>query len=67
MPTTPPLEWKRATADHAGTCQPCNQPTNRIVAFREEGQPRWGATFICDSCLEGYAAMAAISRKPAEA
>jgi len=63
--TTPKLEWKRASADHTGTCQPCDQETNRIVAFRPLGDPRYGAMFICDDCLEGLTSVA--SRRPADA
>jgi hypothetical protein len=67
------MEWKRASAGTAGTCQPCGEPTNRIVAFRQPGNsqfgpednPRFDAMFICDDCLEGLVSVA--SRRPADA
>jgi len=65
MPEKPKMEWKRCTADHGGTCQPCDQETNRLVAFRPLGDPRWGAMFICDTCFEGM--MTVATRRPADA
>jgi len=60
------LEWKRATADHSGTCQPCGGSTNRIVAFRPKGNTRYDAMFLCDDCLEMLGKLSQISRRPAD-
>lgn len=60
----PKLEFVRATADHGGTCQPCQQETNRLTAFRVIGAPRWDAMFLCDDCQIGMAA--ARNKPPAE-
>ncbi len=49
----PKLEFKRAMADHLGTCQPCQQETDRIVTFGPPGATRVDAMFLCDECLEG--------------
>lgn len=59
------LEFVRATADHQGTCQPCQTSTNRVVAFRPKGDPRFDAMFICDSCLEALQNLQ--TRKPPDA
>jgi hypothetical protein len=56
------IEFRRVTADHEGTCQPCNQPTNRLVAFRVPGSPRWDGLFLCDDCLDGLQAMPVMRR-----
>lgn len=61
----PKIEFKRATADHSGTCQPCQQVTDRLVAFRPEGAPRFDALFLCDDCFDGM--LAVVSRRPADA
>ena len=61
----PKLEFKRASADHSGTCQPCQTETNRLVAFRVPGSPRYDAMFLCDDCLEGLTSVA--NRRPADA
>lgn len=60
----PKLEFVRATADHLGTCQPCQEETVRLTAFRPEGAPRWDALFMCDDCFEAMAAIG--SKRPAE-
>jgi hypothetical protein len=57
MPQEPPkLEFKRAFADHSGTCQPCQQETNRLITFGPPGATRVDAMFLCDNCLEGIKA-----------
>lgn len=61
----PKLEFRRCSADHVGTCQPCQQDTNRLTAFRPMDAPRWDAMFLCDDCFEGMASI--FSRRPADA
>jgi hypothetical protein len=59
------IEFRRVTADHTGTCQPCDQITNRLLAFRPPGAPRWDGLFLCDDCFEGI--QQTPSRKPSDA
>jgi hypothetical protein len=61
----PKLEFRRCTADHSGTCQPCQEETNRLTAFRRIDLPRWDALFMCDDCFEGSAAIA--NKRPSDA
>lgn len=61
----PAIEFRRVTADHQGTCQPCDKPTNRLIAFRQVGSPRWDGLFMCDECLDALQNMP--TRKPANA
>ena len=53
MAEGPKLEFKRAFADHTGTCQPCQQETNRLITFAPPGALRCDAMFLCDECLDG--------------
>lgn len=56
------MEWKRVTAEISGPCGTCQDPTNRMFAFRKPtdaapGVSRkehpWVSIFFCDDCTEG--------------